>query len=237
MQRRLVEATDRIVVLNDTARRMLEANGAPASKLSVNRLGLAHDRIRRKRSGTTARPVKFGFVGRFHSTKGVYELARAVRRIPPSAPFHLEFRGPVSSNEDRVVREDLRRIAAGDSRVSFGEPIEHRAVLDALAAYDVLCCPSTWFENGPTVAIEAMAVGTPVIGTRFGNFPELIDDGVNGRLVAPGDERELAEALVDVATNPATVDRWRERIPQPRTMDEVAADYLDTYTHLYRAVA
>src|SRR5205823_4235040 len=118
-------------------------------------------------------------------------------------------------------------------RVAFGEPADHRRVLDTLASYDVLCCPSTWFENGPTVAIEAMAAGTPIVGTRFGNFPELVDDGINGRLVPPRDEAGLAAALSEIALNPAMVDRWRERLLPMRTMDDVASDYLQTYELVY----
>jgi glycosyltransferase involved in cell wall biosynthesis len=101
---------------------------------------------------------------------------------------------------------------------------------DVLAGYDVLCCPSVCAEGGPTAAIEAHAVGTPVIGTRIGGLAELVTDGVNGRLVPPGDWRALASALADLARDPAgTVDRWRLALPRARTMDEIAADYEALY--------
>jgi glycosyltransferase involved in cell wall biosynthesis len=88
-------------------------------------------------------------------------------------------------------------------------------------------------EGGPTVAIEAHAVGTPVIGTRIGAMPEIITDGVNGRLVPPGDWCALARVLQEVATNPAeTIDRWRLSLPQARSMDQVTADYLSLYARL-----
>jgi glycosyltransferase involved in cell wall biosynthesis len=85
-------------------------------------------------------------------------------------------------------------------------------------------------EGGPTVAIEAHAVGTPVIGTRIGGLAELVTDGVNGRLIPPGAWRALADALRDMAKNPVgTIDRWRLALPPARTMDQVAADYLTLY--------
>ena len=100
-----------------------------------------------------------------------------------------------------------------------------------LKSVDVLVCPSIWFENGPTVALEAMAAGTPVIGSRVGNLAEILDDGVTGRLVAAGDVAALAAAIAEAAIDPAsTVDRWRRSLPAPRTMDDIAADYLDLYT-------
>jgi glycosyltransferase involved in cell wall biosynthesis len=235
MQQRLLDVTDCTVVLNDAARRILETNGAAPASVAVNRLGVSSLASRRNRAATRT-PVRFGFVGRFHETKGVYELARAIRGIPRS-DFRVEFRGPVSSADDRRVRDEVRRIVEGDARVTFGEAVDHAGISDLLASYDVLCCPSTWFENGPTVAIEAMSVGTPIVGTRFGNFPEIVEDGVNGRLVAPGDEPELGAALADIAAHPEVVDRWREKLPPARTMDDVAGEYLEMYSLLSRAVA
>jgi glycosyltransferase involved in cell wall biosynthesis len=99
-----------------------------------------------------------------------------------------------------------------------------------LADYDALLIPSMWFENGPTIALESMAVGTPIIASRVGNLAEIIDDGVCGRLVEAGDEHAIAQVLRDAATNPAaTIDVWRRGLRSPRTMDEVTADYLSLY--------
>jgi glycosyltransferase involved in cell wall biosynthesis len=117
--------------------------------------------------------------------------------------------------------------------VTIGPVIPTEAIGGHLRSLDVLCCPSLWFENGPTIALEAMAVGTPVIGTRLGAVVEIIADGINGRLVAPGDARALAAALCEVATRSAeTVDAWRKAIGPARTMREIASDYLTTYRQL-----
>ena len=111
-------------------------------------------------------------------------------------------------------------------------------VPSVLARYDALVVPSVAFEGGPTVVSEAHAVGTPVIGTRVGAMPELIDDGVNGALVDPRDWRALAAVLTDVATRPsATIDAWRSALPTPRTMDDVAADYESLYRELFEDAA
>ena len=236
-QQRLLASVDRMVTLNQLAKDILVANGASPSTIDVNRLGLTLDRPAPAKPRRTGKPVSFAFVGRFHRTKGVYEIARAIRRIPASVAFRFDLRGLASTDADREVRADIERMLSGDSRVIFGPPIDHRSVVDVLASYDVLCCPSIWFENGPTVAIEAMAAGTPVIGSRFGNFVELIADGVNGRLVAPGDDRDLASALTEIAEHPEMIDGWRRHLSPPRTMDDVAAEYLETYSLLYSAVA
>jgi glycosyltransferase involved in cell wall biosynthesis len=234
MQGRLVERTDRMVVLNDTARRMLVANGAPAAKIVLNRLGVSHDALVAKPLRPTRSPVRFGFVGRLHRTKGIEQLAHAVRSIPRDVAFTLEIRGPEPDPSERPLVDAMRSMLSGDPRVTFGGPMPHADVPHALASFDVLCCPSIWFENGPTIALEAIAVGTPVIGTSLGNLAELIHDGVSGRLVAAGKAEELAAALVEIASHPLIVDRWRAALPRVRTMDQIACDYVTLYQELLR---
>jgi glycosyltransferase involved in cell wall biosynthesis len=232
IQREMFSLVDRFVVLNETGRRMLLANGAPASKLVLNRLGVSFMNAPRKPSPDaqpTTSPVTFGYVGRLHPTKGLVELLRAVRTIPRDVEFRLDVRGPMLDDEARQFADRLRGIAAGDPRVAIGPGMPAADVPSHLARLDALVCPSMWFENGPTVALEAMAVGTPVIASRVGNLAEAIDDDVTGRLVTPGDVVEWAGALTAIAQSPDTIDRWRRALPAPRTMDDIARDYLKLY--------
>ena len=178
----------------------------------------------------TGAPVRFGYMGRLHRTKGLHELACAVRRTPADASFTLDIRGPVGTPADAAYVGELSRLIDGDCRVRLREGVPASEVPRVLADLDVLVCPSMWFENGPTIAIEAQAVGTPVIGSRIGNLAELIVDGVTGRLLPPGDEVAWAAAMTDVAARPAdTIDLWRDHLPCARTMTEVAADYVALY--------
>src|SRR5205085_2693433 len=65
----------------------------------------------------------------------------------------------------------------------------------------------TRYEEVPSVLVEAMAAGLPVIASRVGGIPALVADGVNGLLVPPGDPAALAEALARVLSDPATAGR------------------------------
>jgi glycosyltransferase involved in cell wall biosynthesis len=124
----------------------------------------------------------------------------------------------------------LQSRLAGDRRVTFAAPVAASAIASVLSDCDVLLCPSISFENGPTVALEAHAVGTPVVGSRVGGLSELIRDRINGRLLTPGDAAEWAAALSEIAANPeGTVNAWRRHLVQPRTMDDIARDYLALY--------
>jgi glycosyltransferase involved in cell wall biosynthesis len=234
MQDEMLATVDRFVLLTEWALEVAVANGAPREKLALNRLGLSQDKVTPKPGPDerpTRYPIRIGYLGRYERIKGVRDLARAAASLPRDLPFLLEFRGPVMGAADRAALEELRTIAGGDSRVTFAGAVPAAEAPRVLAGYDVLCCPSLCAEGGPTVAIEAHAVGTPVIGTRIGGLAELIRDGADGILVAPGDWRALAATLAGLARGGAgTIDGWRRRLPPARTMDQVAADYLSLYT-------
>lgn len=233
MQRELFGLVERFVVLNETARRMLVANGSPAEKLVLNRLGLSHRDATRKppvEERPTCRPVRFGYVGRLHPSKGLTVLMEALRSLPRDLDFRFEIRGPELDPFSRTYAGELRALAAGDSRVMFAPAVPSADVPGVLAELDVLVIPSMWFENGPTIALEAMAAGTPIVASRVGNLAEIIDDPAAGRLFDAGDVAGLAAILQQIVRDPAgTVDVWRRRLPAPRTMDDVARDYLSLY--------
>src|SRR5205823_14482953 len=122
------------------------------------------------------------------------------------------------------------RMFTNDPRVTIGDGIAPEHVLDVLRSYDVLCCPSRCLEGGPTVGLEAMTAGIPVIAATVGGVAELLSDGFNARLVPPGDVNRLTAALVEIASDPsATICQWRKRLPKPRTMRDVTRDYLAIY--------
>ena len=233
MQRELFDIVERFVVLNETAYRMLLADGSPAAKLSINRLGVSQTGVARKPDPDqrpTRRPVHFGFAGRLHAAKGLMQIARAVVAIPRDVDFRLDIRAPMLDEGAHAIAADMRRILGGDPRVRFEPAVPSTEIPAVLAELDALLSPSLWFENGPTVVLEAMAVGTPIIATRVGNLAELIGDGVNGRLVDAGDVAGLAAALREAATSPATtIDVWRRALGPVRTMDDIARDYLTMY--------
>jgi glycosyltransferase involved in cell wall biosynthesis len=232
-QKAMLDAVDAFVVLTEHAAAIVRANGAPAAKVVVNRLG-----IRDGLADCTAPPsrspasgVTAGYVGRFDDVKGVLDLAEAMRRVPANLRLRLELRGPAQTAADRDAKAAIAHVLAGDSRVTVGESIEPADVAGVLRSYDVLCCPSRCLEGGPTVGLEAMAVGVPVIAASVGGVAEVVEDGVNARLVPPGDVLALTAALVEVANDPGgTICRWKTHLPAPRTMRDVAREYLDIYT-------
>jgi glycosyltransferase involved in cell wall biosynthesis len=91
--------------------------------------------------------------------------------------------------------EDRARLeASAGPRVRFLGSLPRTEVSELFAAADGSLLSSSW-ENFPHALVEALAVGTPVIATRVGGVPEVVDDGVNGLLVEPGDVEGLAAAI------------------------------------------
>lgn len=232
LQHKIFDLIEWFVVLNRWAADALVANGAPRDKVLLNYLGVSNlncdAKLRIPRAAGA--PVKVGYFGRIVELKGVVELAQAFALLPSDLNIELEFRGPLDGKEAQLLVAKLQEIVRHDERVIFSPSVPPAQAPQVLARFDVLCIPSIWFENGPTVMFEAHAVGTPVLGSRIGAMAEIISDRLNGRLVAPGNVTELAAALEEIVRRPtSTIDQWRTRLPVPRTMDDIALDYLRLY--------
>ncbi len=139
-------------------------------------------------------------LGSLTAEKGVPDLleaARLVVAVEPSAHFVFAGDGPLRA-------ESARRAA----ETGIGGHITWTGLLSdpigegAYAAAGVVCQLSRWQEGfGYTVA-EAMSSGKPVVGARAGAIPELIDDGISGSLVAPGNPAQAADAILRLLRDP-----------------------------------
>lgn len=140
---------------------------------------------------------RFAFAGRLGPQKSLGIALEAVERIDGAT---LVVAG------DGEEREALEALAG--PHTSFVGPLSRDAVLELFASADAAVLPSSW-ENFPHAVVEALAVGTPVIATRVGGVPEVVEDGVNGLLVPPNDVDGFAAALQRFATDAALRDRLR----------------------------
>jgi glycosyltransferase involved in cell wall biosynthesis len=142
-------------------------------------------------TGTGNGPV-VGFVGRIEPRKGAIDLVRAAPAIRAGAPgVRIVVVGDDPYDADRAYTNSVKS----------SPEIEHHPwngnAPGLMRHLDVLVLPS-YQEPFGTVLAEAMAVGTPVVATRVDGLPEVIDDGVTGRLVDPGAPAQLAAAVLEV---------------------------------------
>lgn len=143
------------------------------------------------------------FLGRLDPAKGAPFLMSAwdafTRRRPRSS-LRLVVAGG-GELADRVTAW-----AAGSRRVDLPGMLDRRAAMQLLASVRAAVVPSSWEETFGLVAVEAMALGTPPVVPAHGAFPELVTDGVDGALFAPGDVDALVALLEDVDDRPL---RWQ----------------------------
>jgi glycosyltransferase involved in cell wall biosynthesis len=133
-----------------------------------------------------------GFVGRLEPRKGPLDLVRAAPAIRHGCPdVHIVM---VGDEPYGTAPEYTRQVLSSDVVEHHGW---HANAPGLMRHLDVLVLPS-YEEPAGTVLAEAMAVGTPVVATAVDGLPEVVRDGITGRLVAPGDPEELAAAVLEV---------------------------------------
>jgi glycosyltransferase involved in cell wall biosynthesis len=165
-------------------------------------------------------------VGRLATHKDPLTLLEAVARMRVPASVVLVGDGPLRGTVERRIRR--LGLAANVTVTGF---VSRAQVAAHLAHADVLALPSRYEELG-TAIVEAMAMGVPVVASRAGGIPEVVDDGRTGQLVPPGDPRALAAALDGLLSDPvrraemaaAAIDAARAY-----AWDDLAAEVLATY--------
>ncbi|HKP89340.1 MAG TPA: glycosyltransferase [Thermoleophilaceae bacterium] len=133
--------------------------------------------------------------------------------------------GPI----EHEVRDEIDRLGVAPEVAWF----PYRGAVDPyLAALDLFVLPSAW-EALPLSLLEAMSCGLPIVATSVGGTPEAVEDGLTGRVVDPGDEAALAEALRGVMSNATLREamgaagraRYEARFRLDRMVEDTAALY------------
>ncbi len=138
------------------------------------------------------------YVGRLDLAKGLGELIAAVSSLRSRRPrirCYIVGDGPA-----RQTLEEAIAAQNATEQISLKPSCSTEEVANWMAAADVITLPS-YREGCPNVVIEALASGRPVVATRVGGIPELMDD-TSGRLVPPRDAEALASALDQVLAQP-----------------------------------
>ena len=155
-------------------------NPAPAARPSAPRAEL------RERFGLDGETL--AFAGRLTAQKSLEVMLAAVAARPGVTLL------VAGDGEERgALVAGVARLGLGD-RVRLLGPVARDEVLDVFAAADASILSSSW-ENFPHSVVESLVVGTPVIATSAGGVAEVVQDGVNGLLVAVGDVDGLAAAV------------------------------------------
>lgn len=205
--RRALEAADVLLAPSDALARTYASAGFRRPLVTPHGVALEPETAPRGRG-----PTRFGFIGPATTSKGAHLLAGA---IPPGTTLVHWGRGVIGG--DRVERRG--EFAPEGARAAY-------------RSFDVLVVPSVVAESFSLVTAEAQALGIPVVASRNGALPELIEHDENGLLVVPGDHTALAAALARLADR-SEVERLANGARPPRRF----ADQLEELHRIYATAA
>ena len=120
--------------------------------------------------------------GKLCRDKGTDTLIEAAKRIPE---YKFVFAGYGPSVEKMEGIDNIEYVGFKGGQELY----------KLIAEASISVCPSEWYENCPFSVIESISLGTPVVGSRIGGIPELIEEGKTGELFEAGDVAELVEAI------------------------------------------
>jgi glycosyltransferase involved in cell wall biosynthesis len=207
----------RALALRSIARLSVETVAlAPSSRAALQRLGIeasvVFNPVRLEgpaspatRQGTVCRAL---FVGTYGRRKGAAELVAAVAQLRrEGVSIELEFAGKEEfRGEEAELCSRVRDFGLADF-VRFHGVLGTPALQDLYEGSHVFVLPSR-SEGLPMALLEAMAFRLPVVATRVGGIPDVVEDGKSGLLIQPARTGELADALRRLASDP----RLREQL-------------------------
>jgi len=213
LERRIQDA-ELIFPISDANRKFIEDRALESieSHLHVCRCGIRLDEYTFGRGGgarsahseTSLEPILLG-VGRLVDSKGFADLIRASFLLfKRGLPVKVRI---IGEGPERANLFSLARSLGAEPWLDMPGALPRDQVRNEQRCATLLvmpCCPGKNGLDGiPVVLMEAMALGTPVVATSFASIPELVEDGVTGRLVPPNQPEKLADAVSDLLKNPS----------------------------------
>jgi glycosyltransferase involved in cell wall biosynthesis len=220
------------------AREVAEEMGWPAGRVHVIPNPIAPEvlaealREGARNEAPRSSPVVL-YTGRLAAVKGTAPLLEAARLVGEQEPgTRFVLAGPWQMPEPPERWGLERHGGPVTERVSWLGHVPWQDLLGWYRRATLFVMPS-YYETFGISCLEAMAFGLPVVATRAGGLPEVIEDGVTGVLVPPGDPRALAEAVGHLLHRPDLRRRMgeagRERVIAHFTADQAVRKTIPTY--------
>jgi glycosyltransferase involved in cell wall biosynthesis len=207
IERTLARSTDRLIAVSPEVRDdLVELGVAPPEKFEVIRLGIELDeRLNgggdvldyRHVLGVPPGAFVVGWIGRMTAIKQVPDVLRIfsrLRALGVDARLCIVGDGPAREEAETLAKE----LGVMRECLFLGY---HKDVASFYRFFDAFLLPSA-NEGTPVSVIEALAAERPVVATAVGGVPDVVEDGVHGHLVAPGDLEGAAAALAGLARDP-----------------------------------
>jgi D-inositol-3-phosphate glycosyltransferase len=242
-ERRIVRGADAIVCFSEHERRLLGSlYGADPDRVAVVPCGVDLYRFRpldrgecRRSLNLDARPLVL-YVGRLEPLKGLDILIRAMAQLKQSEARLLVVGGDAHSTAEQRRLSRLAHSVGLEGRITFAGAVEQSILPFYYNAADVCVMPSH-YESFGLVAVEAMACGTPVIGSRVGGLATTVEDGRTGYLIPWRRPEPFAEKIDLVLSNPElrnNLGRGARQAMRGFSWQNVAQGLAAEYAHVWQ---
>ena len=216
---------DRYIVLSKSAASTLAGSRVPKEKMRVKPNFTVDPGLGTGDGGYAL------FVGRLSQEKGLETLLTADLSGTLALPVYIAGDGPMLKKIEHACTRPGTQLRCLGHR-------SREQVLELMKGAAVLLAPSLWNEPFGMVVIEAMATGLPVIASRMGALPEIIEAGISGLLHEPGDAAGMSEALQWIADHPVQVasmregarNRYLDRYSEEKNYSELLGIYQEVLT-------
>ena len=209
-ERELLGAADSVVVVSEALVDHVVGLGVDPDRVEVLVNGIDPDRFHPAPAGRapSPRPV-LGFVGGlrpWHGVERLPEVLALVQRRHPGARLVIAGDGPLRAEIELAAE----RAGVADAVTLLGA-VDHATMPDTVRGFDIALAPYPDlphdFYFSPLKLYEYLGCGVPVVASAVGQIDRVLTDGVDARLVRPGDVAALAAACVDLLDDPATAAR------------------------------
>jgi glycosyltransferase involved in cell wall biosynthesis len=217
--KQVFEKIDLVISPSQFLIQKMQAYGFKSRQMAYLPFGLENSPLLSPQPRPPSRKLRIGYLGQFAPHKGVHLLLAAFQQLKShTAACELILHGKISSNSD--YERKLLKMAENDPDITFAGPYPNSKVGRVLSGLDILVVPSVWYENRPTVIVEALATQTPVIAARLGGMAELITHNENGLLFETGSVESLALQLRRLIDEPTLLSQLRQEIQAVPTVEE-----------------
>lgn len=208
---------------SEFVRRWYAEHGAPTHALRAAPLGVTPPTPPPPRAVENNHTLRLLYIGGLAPNKGVHIVLEALRGV--AGNLHFAIAGDTATQP--AYSANLHRLA--DHRVTFLGRLTRQQVWEALANADLLVVPSLWHETYCFAAHEALTAGVPVLASAMGALTDVIADGVNGRLLPPGDALTWQRAIQEYVAAPERLVTLRRGITPVLHFTEHVAVIESTY--------
>lgn len=202
--------------------------GEQLPQIRVVRLGIARERLQHIPPIRSGPVLRLGYIGQIAPHKGVHLLITALKSLPYSdVTAELTIFG--NTEQYPAYTRHLRRLIGDNPHIHLAGKFSHDQLPMVLSKVDVVVVPSIWYENSPLAILEAHAAGRPVVTARLGGMAELVRDGIDGLHFTPNDSRDLARQLQRLRSEKGLLERLRDGIQPPPSIDDEMQTILRHY--------